>query len=61
MDIQRAHQILTGLDSRYVLINQYSDYPAEASNVFWDEIESHPEWFEKQDQWGDVAVFKVLR
>ena len=61
VDIGEAHRILLELGASNVLINRISDYPAEASDVFWNEIEAHPKLFEKQEQWGDVAVFRVLQ
>ena len=60
VDIQRAHRILSEQGAGYVLVNRISDYPVERSDLFWDGFEDHPEWFEKQEQWGDVAVFRVL-
>ena len=60
VDIRRAHQLLSELGAGVVLVNRESYYQAESANVFWNEIEAHPEWFEKQDQWDDVAVYRVL-
>ena len=60
VDIRRAHELLSELGAGHLLINRLSYYPAEASEVFWDEVEAHPEWFQKRGQWGDVAVFRIL-
>ena len=60
VDIQRTHQLLSELGAEYVLIKRISDYPIEASEVFWEGFESHPEWFQKREQWENVAVFQVL-
>ena len=60
VDIARARQLLSQLGAGVLLVNRESDYPAESANVFWDKIEAHPEWFEKQDQWNDVAMYRVL-
>ena len=60
IDIERAHNILKELGTTHVLVNRDSDYPVERSGAFWEGFEAHP-GFEKRDQWGDVAVFAVLR
>ena len=59
VNIQEAHRLLTELGATYVLVDRISDYQAEASDVFWDEIESRPDLFTKEEQWGDVATFRV--
>ena len=59
VDIQRAHQILSSLGAEYVLVN-LADLGGEAASDYWQGFEAHPEWFEKREQWGDVAVFQVL-
>ena len=61
VDIQRAHQILLNQQAGYVLVKRVSEYPVENSNLFWNGFETYPEWFKKREQWGDVAVFQVLR
>ena len=60
VDIVEAHRLMWELGAQYVLVDRISDYLSEASNVFWDEMEAHPELFEKQEQWDDVAIFQVL-
>ena len=60
VDIQRAHRILSEQGAEYVVVKRISDYPVERSYLFWDGFEDHPEWFEKLEPWGDVAVFRVL-
>ena len=61
VDTQRAHQILLNQQAKYVLVKRISEYPVEHSNLFWDQYEAYPEWFNKKEQWGDVAVFQVLQ
>ena len=61
INIERAYSILTELGATHVLVNRDSDYPIERSGAFWDGFEAHPDRFQKRDQWGDVAVFAVLR
>ena len=60
VDIFRAHELLTNQGAQYVLVNRTLGYRAEASDVFWQELEAHPEMFEKQQEWTDVAIFRVL-
>jgi len=60
VDIQKAHQLLSELGVSYVLVNRVSDFPGDAANLFWEGFEAHPGWFAKQQQWGDVAVFRVI-
>ena len=59
VDIAGAHQILSNLGGEYVLVNRTSDYPLDSSNKFWDGFKADA-GFEIMDQWGDVAVFRVL-
>ena len=61
VDIGRAHHILSELGAGYLLVNRISDIQGEPSKVFWDAVEAHPQWFEKEKQWGDVAVFRLIR
>ena len=60
VDIERAHELLSELGAEYVLVNRVSDFRGEASEIFWDGFEDHPEWFEKSEQWGELAVFRVV-
>ena len=60
VDIGRAHQILREQGAGYVLVKRVSEYPVERSEIFLQGLEERPEWFEKREQWGDVAVFRVL-
>ena len=52
VDIDRAHDLLAELGAEYVLVKRVSEYSGEHSELFWEEIEAHPEWFEKREQWG---------
>ena len=61
VDIGRAHSILSDLEAGYVLVNRISNIQGEPSKVFWEALEAHPQWFEKEKQWGDVAVFRLIR
>ena len=61
VDIETSHSLLVDLGATYVLVKRVPDYPLENSHLFWDGFEAHPEWYAKQEQWGDVAVFRVLR
>ena len=60
VDAEKAHEILSEQGARYVLVNLMSGYRAEASDVFWEKLEARPELFSKEEQWRDVAVFRVL-
>ena len=60
VDIQKAHQLLSELGAEYVLVNPVSDYPVERADVFLEELEAHPEWFQKREQWREVVVFQML-
>ena len=60
VDIQRAHTLMSDLDTGYVMVKRVSDFRVEATDVFWEEIESRPELFEKRAQWGELAVFRVV-
>ena len=55
VDIDRAHDLLAELGAEYVLVKRVSEYSGEHSELFWEEIEAHPEWFEKREQWGGGA------
>ena len=60
VDIPKAYQILSDLDAEYVLVKRVSDCPVEASDLFLEGFESHPKWFQKQEQWEGVAILQVL-
>ena len=61
VEADRAYQILTDLDARYVLVDRTLDLPGGSTSIFWNELVAHPEMFDKQEQWGDVGIFQVIR
>ena len=60
VDIPEAHRILSRLGGEYVLVDRTSAFQLDSSKKFWDGFEAD-EGFAKEDEWGDVAVFRVLQ
>ena len=61
VEADRAYQILTDLNARYVLVDRTLDGPGGSTSIFWNELMAHPERFDRQEQWGEVGIFKVIR
>ena len=60
VDAEESHRLLSNMGASYVLVKRVPDYPLEGSELFWEAFEANPQWYSKQQQWGDVAVFAVL-
>ena len=61
INIARARDILLELGTEYVLVNRDSDHPQLPTNLFRAEMDAHTEWFTNVEDWGDVAVYRLLR
>ena len=60
MDVQEAHRLLTEQGAGYVVVNRMPGFAPEDAGQFWNESEDNPRLFTNSEQWGDVAIFRVL-